>query len=80
MEMAQYCLLYVNDHYFEYKSRSLAPGQNAATLPVAAGIVAAVLWMLEKPREGIKTPEELSHDFVLDIARLYLGKFISKPE
>ncbi|MFA0823556.1 MAG: saccharopine dehydrogenase C-terminal domain-containing protein [Methanomethylovorans sp.] len=61
------------------EARSLAPGQNATTLQVAAGIVAAVLWMLENPREGIKTPEDLPHDFVLDIARPYLGKFISAP-
>jgi homospermidine synthase len=61
------------------EARSLAPGQNATTLQVAAGIVAAVLWMLENPREGIKTPEDLPHDFVLDIARPYLGKFISTP-
>jgi homospermidine synthase len=61
------------------EARSLAPGQNATTLQVAAGIVAAVLWMLENPREGIKPPEDLPHDFVLDIARPYLGKFISTP-
>ncbi len=61
------------------ETRSLAPGQNATTLQVAAGIVAAILWMLENPREGIKTPEDLPHDFVLDIARPYLGKFISTP-
>jgi homospermidine synthase len=61
------------------EARSLAPGQNATTLQVAAGIVAAVLWMLENPREGIKAPEDLPHDFVLDIAKPYLGKFISTP-
>ena len=61
------------------ETRSLAPGQNATTLQVAAGIVAAILWMLENPREGIKTPEDLPHDFVLDIARPYLGNFISTP-
>ena len=61
------------------EARSLAPGQNATTVQVAAGIVAAILWMLENPREGIKTPEDLPHDFVLDIARPYLGKFISIP-
>ena len=61
------------------EARSLAPGQNATTLQVAAGIVAAILWMLENPREGVKTPEDLPHDFVLDIARPYLGKFISTP-
>jgi len=59
------------------ETRSLAPGQNATTLQVAAGIVAAVLWMLENPREGIKLPDDLPHDFVLDIAKPYLGKFIS---
>ncbi len=61
------------------EARSLAPGQNATTLQVAAGIVAAVLWMLENPREGIKLPDDLPHDFVLDIAKPYLGKFISTP-
>jgi homospermidine synthase len=61
------------------EARSLAPGQNATTLQVAAGIVAAVLWMIENPREGIKLPDDLPHDFVLDIAKPYLGKFISTP-
>ena len=61
------------------EARSLAPGQNATTLQVAAGIIAAVLWMLENPREGIKLPDDLPHDFVLDIAKPYLGKFISTP-
>jgi homospermidine synthase len=61
------------------EARSLAPGQNATTLQVAAGIVAAVLWMLENPREGVKSADDLPHDFVLDIARPYLGKFISTP-
>ncbi|SFM31532.1 saccharopine dehydrogenase C-terminal domain-containing protein [Methanolobus profundi] len=60
-------------------TRALAPGQNATTLQVAAGIVAAILWMLENPKEGIRTPEDLPHDFVLDIAKPYLGKFISTP-
>ncbi|MFZ3169454.1 MAG: saccharopine dehydrogenase NADP-binding domain-containing protein [Candidatus Methanoperedens sp.] len=61
------------------EARSLAPGQNATTLQVAAGIVAAVLWMLENPREGIKLPDDLPHDFILGIAKPYLGKFISTP-
>lgn len=60
-------------------TRSLAPGQNATTLQVAAGVVAAVLWMLENPKEGIRTPEDLPHDFVLNIALPYLGNFISTP-
>ncbi len=59
------------------EARILAPGQNATTLQVAGGIVAAVLWMIENPRKGLNTPEDLPHDFVLDIAKPYLGKFIS---
>jgi homospermidine synthase len=61
------------------EARSLAPGQNATTLQVAAGIVAAVLWMIENPREGIKLPDDLPHDFVLDIAKPFLGNFFSTP-
>ena len=61
------------------EARSLAPGQNATTLQVAAGIIAEVLWMMENPREGIKLPDDLPHDFILDIAKPYLGKFISTP-
>lgn len=61
------------------EARSLAPGQNATTLQVAASIVAAVLWMFENPRQGINLPDNLPHDFILDIAKSYLGKFISAP-
>lgn len=61
------------------QARLLAPGQNATTLQVAAGIIAAVLWMMENPRKGINLPDDLPHDFVLDIAKSYLGDFISTP-
>lgn len=61
------------------EARSIVPGQNATTLQVAAGVVAAILWMIENPREGIKLPDDLPHDFILDIAKPYLGKFISAP-
>ena len=61
------------------EARRLAPGQNATTLQVAAGMLAAVLWMMENPKKGINLPDDLPHDFVLDIARPYLGNFISTP-
>jgi len=61
------------------EARKLASGQNATTLQVAAGIVGAVLWMIENPRQGVNSPENLPHDFILDIAKPYLGKFISAP-
>ena len=61
------------------EARKLAPGQNATTLQVAAGIVSAVLWMMENPNKGFNLPDDLPHDFVLDIAKPYLGNFISTP-
>ena len=59
------------------QARKLVPGQNATTVQVAIGIVAAVLWMIENPRRGLNLPDDLPHDFVLDIAKPYLGDFVS---
>jgi homospermidine synthase len=61
------------------EARKLAPGQNATTVQVAAGVVSAVMWMIENPRKGLCTPEDLPHDLVLDTTMPYLGKFVSKP-
>lgn len=61
------------------EARNLAPGQNATTVQVALGVVSAVMWMIENPRRGLCTPEDLPHDYVLGIARPYLGKFVSQP-
>lgn len=61
------------------EARRVAPGQNATTLQVAAGIMGAILWMLENPKKGINLPDDLPHDFVLKIAKPYLGNFISTP-
>jgi homospermidine synthase len=59
------------------EARRLAPGQNATTVQVAAGVLAAVLWMIDNPAKGVNLPDDLPHDFVLDFAKPYLGKFIS---
>jgi homospermidine synthase len=61
------------------ETRKLAPHQNATTLQVAAGVVSAVRWMIENPKKGICLPDDLPHDFVLKIAKPYLGDFISTP-
>ncbi len=61
------------------EARKLAPGQNATTVQVALGVVSAIMWMIEHPREGLCTPEDLPHDYVLKIAKPYLGKFVSVP-
>jgi len=61
------------------EARKLAPGQNATTLQVALGVVSAIMWMIENRCEGLCTPEDLPHDYVLKIAKPYLGKFLSVP-
>jgi homospermidine synthase len=61
------------------KTRELAPGQNATTLQVAAGVIAAIEYMIKNPKKGFCLPDDLPHDFVLNIAKPYLGDFISTP-
>lgn len=61
------------------EARRLAPGQNATTLQVALGVISAILWVFENPKKGICLPDDLPHDFVLDVSKPYLGKFISTP-
>jgi homospermidine synthase len=60
------------------ESRRLVPHQNATTMQVAISVVAASLWMVENPTEGVVVPDDLPHEFVLKVAKPYLGKFISK--
>ena len=59
------------------ESRRLVPHQNATTMQVAISVVAAAMWMIENPSEGVRVPDDLPHEFVLGISRPYLGTFIS---
>ncbi len=61
------------------QSRLLAPSQNATTMQVAIGVTAAIMWMIDNPRQGIRVADDLPHELILDIAKPYLGNFISKP-
>jgi homospermidine synthase len=60
------------------ESRRLVPHQNATTMQVAISVVAAVLWMVQNPDRGVVLPDDLPHEFVLKVAKPYLGKWISK--
>ncbi len=60
------------------ESRRLVPGQNATTIQVALGVVSAVKWMIENPRKGLCLPDDLPHDYVLEVSKPYLGKFVSQ--
>jgi homospermidine synthase len=59
------------------ESRRLVPHQNATTMQVAISVVAACMWMIENPRRGLCVPDDLPHNYVLDISKPYLGKFVS---
>lgn len=59
------------------ESRRLVPHQNATTMQVAISVVAAVLWMIENPQKGVVVPDDLPHDFILEVSKPYLGRFIS---
>jgi len=61
------------------ESRRLVAHQNATTMQVAIAVVAAAMWMIENPSEGVRVPDDLPHDYVLKVSKPYLGKFISKP-
>jgi homospermidine synthase len=60
------------------EARKMIPGQNATTVQVAIGIVSAVMWMIENPRKGVCIPDDLPYDYILKIAKPYLGKWVSK--
>jgi len=61
------------------ESRRLVPHQNATTMQVAISVVAAAMWMIENPACGVLVPDDLPHEYVLKVAKPYLGKWISKP-
>jgi len=55
-------------------ARQVAPYNNATSLQVVGGMLGALDWMLEHPREGVVEAEELPSDEVLKVARPYLGE------
>ncbi|MGI6240937.1 MAG: saccharopine dehydrogenase C-terminal domain-containing protein [Candidatus Omnitrophota bacterium] len=61
------------------EARKLVPHQNATTIQVAIGVVAAVTWMIKNPTRGVCQPDDLPHDEVLKVAKPYLGTFVSEP-
>lgn len=61
------------------ESRELLLHQSATTMQVAIGVIAGMMWMIENPEQGICLPDDLPHEMILNIAKPYLGQFISIP-
>lgn len=60
------------------EARRLVPHQNATTLQVAIGMIAAVCWMIRNPKQGVCLPDHLPYKEILRIAKPYLGPFVSR--
>jgi len=60
------------------ETRKLAPHQNATTLQVACSVLGAVVWMIKNPNEGVNVPDNLPHEEILEVAKPYLGPFVSE--
>lgn len=56
-----------------HEVRNLIPYNNATSLQVVAGVFSALIWMIEHPNEGLLEPEQIDHQFILNIASPYLG-------
>ena len=59
-------------------SRRLVPHQNATTMQVAIGVVSGIMWMMENPNKSVRIPDDLPYEYILNIARPYLGRLISE--
>ena len=58
-------------------ARRLVPHSNATALQVAAGVAAGAKWAVSNPAQGYCEPEDLPHEFILDVALPYLGRIVS---
>jgi homospermidine synthase len=54
----------------------LGPEFNATSIQVAAPVLAGCMYLIENPTLGLLEPEDLDHDYVLDICRPYLGPVV----
>jgi len=54
----------------------LGPDYNATSIQIASPVLAGAMWLIEHPDRGVVEPEDLDHDYVLDICRPYLGPVV----
>lgn len=62
-----------------HEARKLVPHQSATTVQVSIGVVAALIYAMKHPNEGFCLPDHLNFREILEVARPYLGKFVSMP-
>ena len=55
----------------------LGPQYNATSIQIAVPVLAGAVWLIEHPEAGLLEPEDLDHEFVMDICRPYLGPVVA---
>jgi homospermidine synthase len=62
-----------------HSARELIQGQSATTVQVAAGVMSALMWMIQNPWKGVNLPETLPFKAIIEYAKPYLGQILSIP-
>lgn len=62
-----------------HTARKHVPHQQATTLQVAISVVAAAKWMIENPKRGYNLPDDIDHEYILNICIPYIKPFVSQP-
>ena len=62
-----------------HDARKHVPGQQATTLQVAISVVAAAMWMIKHPMQGLRLPDDIDHEEVLKTCIPYISPFVSMP-
>jgi homospermidine synthase len=55
----------------------LGPQYNATSIQIAIPVLAGAKWLIENPTQGLVEPEDLDHDYVLEICNPYLGPVVA---
>jgi homospermidine synthase len=58
------------------EARRLVPHNNATSLQVTVGVLAAMVWAIENPRAGVVEADDLDHARILEICAPYLGEVV----
>lgn len=57
-----------------HQARQYSPYNNATSLQVAVGALSGMIWAMAHPQAGLVEPDEIDHQYIMDIAVSYLGK------
>ncbi len=56
------------------EARKLAPYQNATGLQVTAGVLGAMIWAMENPKQGVVEADDVDFERAMEIIEPYMGK------